>query len=79
LSAFGKVDIVINNAGVLITKKVIDMNDEEFDSIFASNVRGPFVVMREAAKLLSDGGRIINFSSSTTRCVCLCVCVSVFV
>ncbi len=64
---FGKVDILINNAGIAIYKSVKDTTDEDFDRIFGINVKGTFSTMRKAATRLTDGGRIINFSSSVTR------------
>jgi 3-oxoacyl-[acyl-carrier protein] reductase len=54
---------------VLFIKPVEETTDEDFDSLFAANVRGPFVAMREAAKLMKEGGRIINFSSNVTRLI----------
>lgn len=64
---FGRVDILVNNAGVIVYKKVEDTTDEEFDRLFAVNVKGTFNTLREATRRLADGGRIINFSSTTTR------------
>ncbi len=63
---FGRLDILVNNAGVIFTKPVVETGEEEFDRIFAINVKGTFLCCREAAKRLAEGGRIINFSSSTT-------------
>lgn len=66
-SHFGKVSILVNNAGIMIGKRIQDTTDEDFERIFAVNVRGTFFTLREAATRLKDGGRIINFSSSVTR------------
>jgi 3-oxoacyl-[acyl-carrier protein] reductase len=63
---FGKLDILVNNAGVFFTKPVADVTEEEYDRIFAVNVKGTFLACQQAAKRMADGGRIINFSSSTT-------------
>ena len=63
---FGKLDILVNNAGVMFNKPVADVTEEEFDRIFAVNVKGTFFTCQQAAKRMADGGRIINFSSSTT-------------
>ena len=65
-AAFGRLDILVNNAGVMFTKPVVEVGEEEFDRIFAVNVKGSFFCCREAAKRMADGGRIINLSSSTT-------------
>ena len=59
-------DILVNNAGINIYKLIADITEEEFDRIFGINVKGTFFACKEAAKRMADGGRIINFSSSTT-------------
>ncbi len=64
-TAFGRVDVLVNNAGVLKTIPLAETSDEEFDRHFAINAKGTFNTLREAAKRLKDGGRIVNFSSTT--------------
>lgn len=64
--AFGGLDILVNNAGVILYKTIAETSDEDFDRIFTLNVKGTFLACREAARMLRSGGRIINFSSSTT-------------
>lgn len=64
-TAFGRVDVLVNNAGVLKTIPLAETSDEEFDRHFAINTKGTFNTLREAAKRLKDGGRIVNFSSTT--------------
>lgn len=64
---FGGVDVVVNAAGVMILKPVSNLDLEEFDRMHRTNVRGTFVVAREAARRLRDGGAIVNFSTSVTR------------
>ncbi|MCQ6259048.1 SDR family oxidoreductase [Pseudomonas sp. Q11] len=61
----GKVDVLINNAGTLQVMPLAQHTDELFDQTFAINTRGTFNTLREAAARLNDGGRIVNFSSST--------------
>ena len=63
---FGKLDILVNNAGIMFNKPIADVTEEEYDRIFAVNVKGTFFACQQAAKRMADGGRIINFSSSTT-------------
>ncbi len=63
---FGKLDILVNNAGIMFNKPLADVAEEEYDLIFAVNVKGTFFACQQAAKRMADGGRIINFSSSTT-------------
>ena len=64
---FGKVDIVINNAGIMLTKLLKDFSEDEFDNQFATNVKSVFLMMKTAAEKLAQNGRIINVSSSTSR------------
>jgi 3-oxoacyl-[acyl-carrier protein] reductase len=62
--AFGGVDVLVNNAGIMKLAKVADCDDAAFDEQIAINLKGTFNGMREAARRLRDGGRIINFSTS---------------
>lgn len=67
IERYARVDILINNAGVLLYKKIADTGDEEFDQILSSNVKSVFYALREAAIRLTDGGRIVSLSSTVTR------------
>jgi 3-oxoacyl-[acyl-carrier protein] reductase len=63
-TAFGGVDVVVNNAGIMKLANLADTDDALFDQTIAVNLKGVFNVLREAARRLRDGGRIINLSSS---------------
>jgi 3-oxoacyl-[acyl-carrier protein] reductase len=63
-TAFGGVDVLINNAGIMKLAKIADSDDAMFDQQIAINLKGSFNAMREAARRLRDGGRIVNFSTS---------------
>src|SRR6202041_1759049 len=60
----GGVDVLVNNAGIMQLAKISDADDGFFDRHIAINLKGAFNGMREAAKRLRSGGRIISFSSS---------------
>ena len=62
--AFGGIDILVNNAGIMKTSSIVQTDDASFDTQIAINLGGVFRGMREGAKRLREGGRIINFSSS---------------
>jgi 3-oxoacyl-[acyl-carrier protein] reductase len=62
----GPLDILVNNAGAVAGDLIAETSDEAFDATFAVNVKSPFALMREAAKRLRDGGRIINISTLNT-------------
>jgi 3-oxoacyl-[acyl-carrier protein] reductase len=62
--AFGGVDVLVNNAGVMSLSTFADADDTAFDRMIAINLKGTFNTMREAARRLRDGGRIVNFSTS---------------
>jgi 3-oxoacyl-[acyl-carrier protein] reductase len=61
---FGHVDVLINNAGIMQLSTLADADDALFDRHIAVNLKGVFNGMREAAKRMKSGGRIISFSSS---------------
>jgi 3-oxoacyl-[acyl-carrier protein] reductase len=61
----GKVDVLVNNAGVLKIVPLYDTTDEAFEQTMNANVRGTFNTMREAWSRIAEGGRIINFSSTS--------------
>src|SRR5260221_12966088 len=64
LNAFGKIDVVVNCAGIMPLTPIADGDSEVFDKVIAANLRGTFLVLSQAARQVSSGGRIIAFSSS---------------
>jgi len=64
IAEFGGVDVIVNNAGVMTTTPIADMDDATYDAMMDINVRGTFNMLREGAKHLRDHGRVINFSTT---------------
>ncbi|ACB64877.1 short-chain dehydrogenase/reductase SDR [Burkholderia ambifaria MC40-6] len=62
--AFGRIDVVVNSAGVMKLGAIADYDDTTFDQTVAINLKGTFNVSREAAKRVRSGGRIVNLSST---------------
>lgn len=62
---FGRVDILVNNAGITRDGLIIRMNEKDFDAVIDTNLKGAFLCMKNAAKLMMKqrSGRIINISS----------------
>ena len=63
IDAFGKLDIVVNNAGIIRDKTIKKMTSEEWQSVLDTNLTGPFNVCRAVSEKISNGGRIVNFAS----------------
>lgn len=64
LDKFGKLDVLVNNAGVFAGARLEEITLEQWDDVFATNVRGPFLVSKHCIPALrSSGGRIINIGS----------------
>lgn len=67
LTVYGKLDVLINCAGIMKNKPFNEVTLDDYTSQYDVNVRGIFNTMQEAFNHLQDGGKIINFSSSTTK------------
>lgn len=65
-AAHGGVDILVNAAGIMQLAPIAQSDDALFDRTVAVNLKGTFNVLREAARRLRDGGRIVTVSSSVT-------------
>lgn len=64
LKAFDKIDVVVNSAGIMPLTPIAEGDAETFDKVIATNLRGTFLILSQAARQVSSGGRIIAFSSS---------------
>jgi 3-oxoacyl-[acyl-carrier protein] reductase len=60
----GDVDVLVNNAGLLQVSPLAETDDAAFGRLVAVNITGAFNMMREAARRLREGGRIVSLSSS---------------
>jgi NAD(P)-dependent dehydrogenase (short-subunit alcohol dehydrogenase family) len=64
MAAYGGIDVLVNNAGIMKLARLEDGDEALIDSQIAINLKGTINTLREAAKRLRDGGRIVNFSTS---------------
>jgi NAD(P)-dependent dehydrogenase (short-subunit alcohol dehydrogenase family) len=66
VARLGRLDILINNAGVYPHSSLLELPDDEWDDVFAVNLRGAFIAIRESVRQMvaqGDGGRIVNIAS----------------
>ena len=63
-ASLGRIDVLVNNAGVLPYVTIAETSDAVFERTFAINVQGTFNTLRESFTRMNDGGRIVNFSTS---------------
>jgi len=61
---YGRIDVVVNNAGIMPLSPIAKDDVETFDRVIATNLRGTFLVLAQAAQHMAEGGRIIALSSS---------------
>lgn len=64
---FGRLDILVNNAGKFLPKAFLDTTEADFDFVMALHAKGPYFAMQEAAKVLKEGGRIVNITTEGTH------------
>ncbi len=67
VAQFGRLDILVNNAGRFMPKLLTEMTESEFDRVMNLHAKGPYFAMQEAAKVLKNGGRIVNISTEGTQ------------
>lgn len=60
-------DILVNNAGIGNTRPIDEIDEKEYDAVFAVNVKAPFFLVKHGMTRLRDGGRVINVSSGLAR------------
>ncbi len=69
LAAFGRIDTLVNNAGVFVAKPFTEYTDEDYDLVTGVNLRGFFEVSKRAITAMlahGDGGHVVNISTSLT-------------
>ena len=81
VAKFGRLDIVINSAGIYMEKAISDVEEDEFDQMMAINIKGTFFMCKYAVPYLrkSGGGAIVNISSDAGingNCLCTAYCAS---
>lgn len=69
LSHYGKIDVLINNAGIDITKPIAELSIAEFDKVIQVNLRAPFVLSKKVFSIMEqhNGGYIINITSTAAK------------
>jgi NAD(P)-dependent dehydrogenase (short-subunit alcohol dehydrogenase family) len=68
VSDIGKLDVIVNNAGIDFTKSIEELSIEEWDKVIRVNLRGPFIVSKLAMPhLVKSGGHIVNIVSTAAK------------
>ncbi|GAA2724282.1 MULTISPECIES: SDR family oxidoreductase [Streptomyces] len=64
VGAFGRVDCLVNTAGMVVKKPMTQVTEDEYDKMFAVNSKAAFFTMQEAARRIEDGGKIVTIVTS---------------
>jgi 3-oxoacyl-[acyl-carrier protein] reductase len=67
--AGNRLDVLVLNAGISKSARIADYTVEDFDNLFATNVRGPFFLVQQLLSILGDGSSIVAISSAVVRTV----------
>ncbi len=67
VAQFGRLDILVNNAGKFLPKRLAETTEAEFEQVIALHAKDPYFAMQEAAKVMTQGGRIVNISTAGTH------------
>ena len=63
IEKFGKLDIIVNNAGIYPFKPFVEMTEDDWDKVLDVNLKGTFLCSQAAVKEMTNGGKVVNISS----------------
>jgi NAD(P)-dependent dehydrogenase (short-subunit alcohol dehydrogenase family) len=67
MDCFGRLDVLINNAGTDVTLSIQEISFEDWDRVIRTNLYGPFLMSKYALRYMGDGGHIINIASTAAK------------